>query len=109
MSDPNSQLSSTIESLSKGLDKAKSGATRSIRSWTDTLSESNDSDLNTIADELENLEDLLGDEEATSAEIKKSLKTLGKHTTAAAKMADGAVADKLKQLGKSLTDAAGSL
>ena len=109
MSDANSHLSSTIESLSQGLKQAKPGATRSIHSWTKTLNESGDSSLTAIADELQKLDGLLGDKNASPAELQKSLTTLGKHTTAAAKKTDGAVADKLKQLGKLLTDAAGGL
>ncbi len=109
MATANSHLDSTIKSLDQGLEKAKPGATRSINSWMDTLNDADDPALSKIADELESLGKLLGDKDMKPAQLKKALTSLGKHTTAAAKQAEGATADKIKQLGKQLTDAAGSL
>ena len=109
MANANAHLDSTIKSLEGGLEKAKTGATRSIHSWTETLNESGDEALTKIAEELEAFGELLGNKEASSAQIKKALTSLGKHTTAAAKQAEGATAEKIKTLGKQLTDAAGSL
>ncbi len=109
MATANAHLDSTIKSLEQGLDKAKTGATRNIDSWVDTLNDSDDTSLSKIADELEELGELLGDEDTTPAQLKKALSSLGKHTTAAAKQAEGATADKIRTLGKQLTDAAASL
>ncbi len=105
----NAHLDSTIKSLDQGLEKAATGATRSINSWVDALGESDDEDLIQIADELEELGDLLGEDHFTAGQLKKALASLGKKTTAAAKQAEGATAEKIKTLGKQLTDAAASL
>lgn len=102
-------LNSTIESLGKGLDHAKTGAVRSLNSWIDALGSSKEAGLTAIADELKQLEAALGEKEIDSAKLKKALSALGKHTTAAAKGAEGATADKVTQLGKLLTEAAGQL
>ncbi|MBC8083290.1 MAG: hypothetical protein H7Z21_08765 [Hymenobacter sp.] len=102
-------LTSTIDSLSSGLTDAKPGATRSINSWIDTLSGAGDTKLSGIADELEKLKTLLSSDNLDAAHLQKSLQTLGQHTTKAAAAADGATADKIQQLGKLLTDAAGQL
>ena len=109
MASENAHLDSTIKSLDQGLEKAQTGATRSINSWVDTLGDSDDDDLIQIADELEELGDLLGDEDSTPAQIKKALTSIGKKTTAAADQAEGATAEKIRKLGKQLTDAAKSL
>lgn len=109
MSDTTAHLNSTIESLSKGLEKAKPGATRSITSWTKELNGSDDESLKKIGGELEKLHDLLGKDDFTAAQLKKALTSLGKHTTAAAKKAEGSKADKIKELGQLLTDAADGL
>lgn len=100
-------LNSTIESLSQGLTHAKTGASRSITSWADTLK--GDAKLSGIADELHKLNDLLSGSHIDSASLKKSLSTLGQHTTKAAASAEGATADKIKELGQLLTSAAGQL
>ncbi|WP_375417164.1 hypothetical protein [uncultured Hymenobacter sp.] len=100
-------LNSTIEALSKGLAQAKGGASRSITSWADTLK--GDAKLAGIADELHKLHDLLSSDQIDSASLKKSLSTLGQHTTKAAAAAEGATADKIKELGQLLTTAADQL
>ena len=102
-------LTSTIESLSKGLSHAKAGATRSIHSWVETLNASKAPALHTLATELTKLDKLLSDDKASGPEIQKALASIGQHTTASASSAEGATADKIKQLGKALTDAAASL
>jgi hypothetical protein len=102
-------LSSTIESLSQGLAHAKTGAVRSLHSWGAALGSSEEPGLKAIADELKQLETVLGESEIDGPKLKKALTALGKHTTAAAKSAEGATADKIKELGKLLTDAAGQV
>ncbi|TVT42539.1 hypothetical protein FNT36_00085 [Hymenobacter setariae] len=102
-------LTSTIDSLGQGLDHAKTGAVRSLHSWGAALSASDEPALKTIADELKQLEVILGEGDINGPKLKKALQSLGKHTTAAAKSAEGATADKVQQLGKLLTDAAGQL
>ncbi len=109
MSNANSHLDSTIKALDGGLEKAKSGASNTINSWMETLNDSGDPALAKIAQELEDLGTLLGKGDASSAQLKKALSSLGKHTTAAAKQAEGATADKIKTLGQQLTDSADSL
>ncbi|PPK85076.1 hypothetical protein CLV84_1967 [Neolewinella xylanilytica] len=109
MASENAHLDSTIKSLDQGLEKAKTGATRSINSWVDALGDSEDEDLIQIADELEELGDLLEENDYTPAQLKKALTSLGKKTTAVASQAEGATAEKIKTLGKQLTDAAKSL
>ncbi len=109
MANQNQHLDSTIDSLGKGLDKAKTGASRSIGSWIDALNDSDTPALGKIADELEKLKELLGQKEIDSAKVKKAMTSLGKHTTTAAKQAEGATAEKIKELGQQLTDAAESL
>ena len=102
-------LTSTIESLSKGLTHAKSGATRSIHSWIETLNASKAPALHTLATELKQLDTLLNGDKASGPAVQKALASIGQHTTAAAASAEGATADKIKQLGKLLTEAAASL
>ena len=101
-------LTSTIESLSQGLEYAKPGATRSLHSWIETLNAASTPALHTLATELKHLEELLSGE-ATGPQLQKALHSIGQHTTAAARGAEGATADKIKQLGKLLTDAGASL
>lgn len=102
-------LNSTIESLSHGLSHAKAGATRSIHSWVETLNASKAPALHTLATELTQLDQLLSGGNASGPAVQKALASIGQHTTAAAASAEGATADKIKQLGKALTDAAASL
>ena len=102
-----SHLTSTIESLSGGLTAAKPGASRSITSWIEELK--GNPKLAGIAEELTRLKALLGGEHLDTAQLQKSLQALGQHTTKAAEAADGAAADKIKELGKLLTTAAGQL
>lgn len=102
-------LTSTIESLSKGLTHAKAGATRSIHSWVETLNGSKAPALHKLAGELKELDTLLSGDNLSAPALKKALASIGQHTTAAASSAEGATADKIKQIGKLLTDAAGSL
>lgn len=104
-----SHLNSTIESLSKGLEHAKPGATRSLHSWIETLNAASTPALHTLATELKHLEELLSGGQATGPQLQKALHAIGQHTTAAARGAEGATADKIKQLGKLLTDAGASL
>lgn len=102
-------LNSTIESLSKGLSHAKTGATRSIHSWVETLNASKAPALHALAKELQQLDQLLSGDNASGPEIQKALASIGQHTTASAASAEGATADKIKQLGQLLTEAAASL
>lgn len=102
-------LDSTIHSLDQGLPHAKTGAVRSINSWVETLSGAGVPALGTLADELKHLEELLASDKATTAQLKKALTSIGKHTTAAAASAEGASVDKIKQIGHLLTEAAASL
>lgn len=102
-----SHLNSTIESLSGGLAGAKPGAARSITSWIDELK--GNAKLSGIADELTKLKALLSGDHVDAAQLQKSLQSLGQHTTKAAEAAEGAAADKIKELGKLLTAAAGQL
>ena len=102
-------LTSTIESLSQGLSHAKPGATRSLNSWVETLTNANESALHTLANELTHLSELLANDHATPAQLKQALTSIGKHTLAAAKGADGATADKITKIGHLLTEAAGQL
>lgn len=104
-----SHLNSTIESLSNGLMEAKPGATRSINSWIDALSGAGDAKLSGIADELETLKTVLSSDDTDTARLQKTLQSLGQHTTKAAAAADGATADKIRQIGELLTQAAGQL
>lgn len=109
MSDTTAHLTSTIESLSQGLSHAKTGATRSLHSWIETLNASQAPSLHTLAKELQHLDQLLSGDKASGPEVQKALASIGKHTTAAAASAEGATADKIKQLGQLLTEAAVSL
>ncbi|NJC26382.1 hypothetical protein [Neolewinella antarctica] len=109
MSNQNDHLNSTIESLNRGLEKAKPGATRSLTSWVKALKDSKDEKLTKLADELQQLHDHLGKDSIDTAQVKKLMTSIGKHTTAAAKTAEGTTAEKISELGKALTDAAGSL
>lgn len=102
-------LSSTIESLGQGLEHAKTGAVRSLHSWGTALGSSDEPGLKAIADELNQLETVLGESDINGPKLKKALQALGKHTTAAASGAEGATADKIKELGKLLTEAAGKM
>jgi len=102
-------LTSTIESLSKGLTHAKAGASRSIHSWVETLNGSKAPALHKLASELKQLDTLLSSDEPSGPALKKALASIGQHTTAAASSAEGATADKIKQIGKMLTDAAAGL
>ena len=105
----NTHLTSTIESLSKGLAHAKGGASRSLHSWVETLNGSKSPALHTLASELKQLDTLLSSDKPSGPALKKALASIGQHTTAAAGSAEGATADKIKQIGKLLTDAAASL
>ncbi|OGX82127.1 hypothetical protein BEN49_02975 [Hymenobacter coccineus] len=105
----NTHLTSTIESLSKGLTHAKAGASRSIHSWVETLNASKAPALHTLAGELKQLDTLLSGDKVSGPALKKALASIGQHTTASASSADGATADKIKQIGKLLTEAAASL
>ncbi len=100
-------LNSTIESLSGGLTGAKPGASRSITSWIETLK--GDAKLSGIASELTKLKTLLDGDHVDAAQLQKSLQSLGQHTTKSAEAAEGATAEKIKELGKLLTTAAGQL
>ena len=102
-------LTSTIDSLSQGLSHAKPGATRSLHSWVETLSSASEPALHSLAQELKQLGDLLADEHATPGQLQKALTSIGKHTLAAAKGADGATAEKITKIGQLLTEAAGQL
>ena len=102
-------LSTTIASLSQGLEHAKTGAVRSLHSWGTALADSGEPSLKAIADELKQLETVLSESDIDGPKLKKALTALGKHTTAAAKSAEGATADKIMELGKLLTEAAGQV
>jgi len=87
-------LNSTIESLSQGLSHAKASEAPA---------------LHALAKELQQLDKMLSGDQASSPEVQKALASIGKHTTAAAASAEDATADKIKQLGKLLTEAAACL
>jgi hypothetical protein len=102
-------LNSTIEALRGGLVEAKAGATRSINSWAETLGNSGDEQLTAIAEELQNLKAALSGDGLDSGPLQESLRKLGQQTTQAAAGADGATADKVRQIGELLSQAAEQL
>jgi ABC-type transporter Mla subunit MlaD len=103
----NQHLDSTIESLGRGIAEAKTGATRSINSWIEALSEG--SDYKEVSDALEHLKDLLSEKDPNGTQIAKALKSLGDKTKKAAKDAEGATADKIQELGDILVQASHEL
>ncbi|CAH1002516.1 hypothetical protein LEM8419_03395 [Neolewinella maritima] len=103
------QLDATIDSLDQGLQQAKSGASSNISSWVDTLNGTNDPALQTLASELRDLEKMLSSSNPDGKKLREALDSIGQHTTAMASKASGSEADKIRQLGKQLTDAANTI
>lgn len=65
--------------------------------------------MHALATELTQLDKLLSGDKISGPEVRKALASIGQHTTTSASSAEGAAADKIKQLGKLLTAAAASL
>lgn len=99
-------LDSTIRSLSGGAQEARQGATRSINSWLEAL---DGGSYGPLTRDLQHLKAALEDESPDAAKISQTLRQLGEHTTKAAAKAEGATVEKLQELGKLLTEAAGQL
>ena len=96
-----SQITSTIEALSKGADsvKPKDGATL-IKDWITLVNK--DDDAKVVADDLQELHDQLGEKQPDGKKIAQLVKKLGDETAKVAKKADEAHQDSLKELADSL-------
>ena len=107
MNPQDKQLDATIRTLNTGLYEAQATATDALGQWTETLNNADDPALQALAKELADLNDLLGLPQQDGARIKQALRSIGQHTTAAAKVAnDEATASKIKELGQLLMNAA---
>jgi hypothetical protein len=103
----NSQLDITLGVLRGGLPNAAGVAGETIAGWIKTLL--GNPQLASIATELQRLHDVLRSGTADTAALAQSLATLGEHTTKAAASATPDAQDKLRELGKVLSTAAGQL
>jgi hypothetical protein len=103
------KLDTTIEALHGGLQAAAPVAAGNIEEWITTLKQAGTPALTAIATELSNLKSFLGSGTLDASKISQSLKTLGEHTTKAAEHASDGAGEKVKSLGKALTEAAHQL
>ena len=104
-----SLITSTIEALDNGVDtvKPKDGATL-IKDWIAVVKK--DEDAGSIADDLQELHDQLGEKSPDVKKIAQLVKKLGDETAKAAKKADDDdIQDSLKDLAESLKDFAKEL
>lgn len=102
----NPQIDTTIDALSQGLSQAKTGASTTIHNWIDTLNRTDDATLRRIAGDLQQLESLLGSGQPDGMKLRQLLDSLGQQTTAASNKATGETANKLRELGRQLSDSA---
>ena len=102
-----SQLDATLNALQGGLAAAAGAAGPNIAGWIKTLQGNHQ--LAGISSELQNLHDALSSGASDTGALAKSLSTLGEHTTKVAESATADAKDKLHQLGKALSAAAGQL
>ena len=105
----NAQLDATIDALGQGLSEAKSGASTNIHNWIGTLNSSSDQALKKLAGDLQQLESMLGQGNPDGSKIGQLLSTIGQQTTAAAGRAEGTTSEKIRELGRQLSDAANSM
>ncbi|MBC8109804.1 MAG: hypothetical protein H7Y04_01950 [Verrucomicrobia bacterium] len=103
------KLDATIDALEGGLKEAAPVAASNIEEWITSLKDAGTPALTAIATELQNLKSLLSSGNLDGDKISKSLKTLGEHTTKAADNASNGAGEKVRELGKGLTQAANSL
>ena len=103
------QLDATIDALDGGLKSAKNGASSNLQTWIETLNSSNDPQLKTLGNELSNLQATLAVSDIDSNQLRQQLDSIGQHTQSAASKAEGKTAEKIRQLGKQLIDAANSI
>ena len=101
-------ITSTIETLDNGVDstKPKDGVSL-IEEWIAIVK--NDQSANGIADELQGLQDQLGEKEFDRKKIAQLVKKLGDETIKVARKADDTYQNSLKDLGESLKDFAKEL
>lgn len=104
----NTLITSTIETLDNGIEsvKPKDGASL-IREWLTIVKK--DESASSMAAELEELHDQLGEKEPDKKKIAQLVKKLGDETTRAARKADTEYQLSLKDLGESLKDFAKEL
>jgi hypothetical protein len=105
----NAQLDATIDALSQNLTEAQVDASANIRNWIDTLSGDDHAGMARITDDLQRLESLLAGTDPDMQQLRQVLDSLGQQTTEASRQAQGATADKLRELGRQLTDTAGQM
>jgi ABC-type transporter Mla subunit MlaD len=104
------ELTDTIDALSSDLTSIDpKNALEVISTWRRSLSHSSNDDLKQISDGLGELKDALSASSLDGKKIGSILKRLGQQTTAAAKEADGEIANQVKQIGQLLTKAGGAL
>ncbi|MBO0950268.1 hypothetical protein [Fibrella forsythiae] len=104
----NTLITSTIETLDNGLDSVNptDGASL-IEEWIALVKK--EETASGVADELQELHNQLGGQSPDKKKIAQLVKKLGDETTKAAKKADQAYQDSLKDLGESLKDFAKEL
>ena len=103
------QFAATIKHLKEGVKSFTiSAAVKNIEGWEETLGNVEASGAKTIIKDLENLKKHLQAEEINGGQVKALLLKLGKETVTIAGKSDSKNAEKIKELGESLTEMAES-
>ncbi len=98
------QFAATIKHLKDGVKGFTiSAAVKNIEGWEETLGKVEVSGAKTIIKDLENLKKNLQSKEINGEQVKSLLLKLGKETVTIAGKSDGKDAEKIKELGESLT------
>jgi hypothetical protein len=100
------QLDATIDALGQNLTEARVDASANVRNWIDTLNGDDHAGMARLTDDLQRLESLLAAGQPDMQQLRQTLDSLGEQTTAASNQAQGATADKLRELGRQLRDVA---
>ena len=103
-------LDATIEALQGDITSMDPGAAvDNINAWQAELEASGDEALQSIANDLGELKNQLGQMPPNGSEVGATLTRLGEQTTQAAANAEAGIAEQLNQLGSLLSDAGAQL
>ena len=101
------QFAATIKHIKDGVKSFTiSAAVKNIEGWEATLEKVEASGAKTIIKDLENLKKHLHAEKIDGEAVKKLVAKLGKETVTIAGKAEGKNAEKIKELGEALSQAA---
>ena len=104
------QFAATIKHITDGLtDWTLSAAVKNIEGWEETLKDVDAPGAKAIVKDLESLKTHLGGSNLDGKAIGALVAKLGKETVALAKHGEGESAEKIKNLGEALAQAAGKL